>query len=135
VSNRYLSVNGERVAAKIMDGEAILINLVTGMYYSMSGTGAFVWSLIERGASTGLIAERMTRSFEVELARATVDLAELVTALQDEGLVHTSAHGTDDIEGDVTEGTAAYVAPRLEKFTDMAEMFALDPPLPRLVER
>ena len=33
-------VNTEEVAAKVIDGEAIIINLTTGVYYSMDGVGA-----------------------------------------------------------------------------------------------
>ena len=34
--------NKEEVAAKVMDGEAILINLSNGIYYSMDKVGAVV---------------------------------------------------------------------------------------------
>jgi hypothetical protein len=135
MSDQYLAANSEQVAAKIMDGEAILINLVTGMYYSMSDTGAFIWSLVEQGASMGAIAERMTAQFEVQLSRAQADLVELVRVLESEGLVCVSTQGSATTKlAEVVESRTPYVTPKLEKFTDMAEMFALDPPLPRIAE-
>ncbi len=33
----FVVPNEQQVAAKVMDGEAILINLATGTYYSMPG--------------------------------------------------------------------------------------------------
>ena len=41
----YISANEQQVAAKVMDGEAIIINLGTGIYYSLGTTGGFIWSL------------------------------------------------------------------------------------------
>ena len=34
-----LEVNLERAAGDVIDGEAIIINLATGVYYSMQGIG------------------------------------------------------------------------------------------------
>ena len=36
---QYLKPNSDGVASKIVDGEAILINLSNGMYYSMDAVG------------------------------------------------------------------------------------------------
>ena len=38
-----LRPNEEEVAAKVMDGEAILINLSSGIYYSMDKVGGVLW--------------------------------------------------------------------------------------------
>ena len=42
-----LRINEEEIAAQIIDAEAVLINLGTGMYYTMDGTGCEVWAMIE----------------------------------------------------------------------------------------
>ena len=44
---QVLIPNTEDVAAKMVDGEAILINVTNGMYYSTDQVGGFVWSMIE----------------------------------------------------------------------------------------
>jgi hypothetical protein len=135
MSEQYLAANPQQVAAKIMEGEAILINLVTGMYYSMSDTGTFIWSLVEQGASVNQIAERLTDRFDVDLPRAQADLGELVNELEAEGLITRSAQGNGALPPAACDGRSPYAVPTLEKFSDMAEMFALDPPLPRMIER
>ena len=43
-TDTHLVPNVAEVAAKVMDGEAILINLANGMYYSMDGAGGFLWT-------------------------------------------------------------------------------------------
>ncbi len=44
-----LKPNDTHVAAKVFDGEAIIMNLTTGMYFSADKVGASVWELIEKG--------------------------------------------------------------------------------------
>ena len=41
----------EEVASKVIDGEAIIINLANGVYYSMDKVGALVWDLLQTGYS------------------------------------------------------------------------------------
>lgn len=134
---RILSPNGDQVAAKIMDGEAVLINLTTGMYYSMADTATDVWSCIEQGCSVDTIACRLAEKYGVSKDVAREDVKSLVTELETEGLVSTSeVVGADAAPSDSAPGASghSYSAPKLEKFSDMAEMFALDPPLPGLAD-
>jgi hypothetical protein len=128
-----ITANEKQVAAKVMDGEAILINLSTGAYYSIGSTGGFVWSLVERRLAINDIVRAVAESYDVGLDQAQADVLRLSEELRAEGLILVSS-------GDVATGIAPpaagerlpYQAPALEKFTDMAEMFALDPPLPGL---
>ena len=46
-------INYPQVINETIDGEAIIINLVTGSYYSLDKTGAEVWELIERSLAVG----------------------------------------------------------------------------------
>ncbi len=45
------ALNGEVATAKVIDGEAIVINVVTGRYYSLEGPGALAWALLAAGAT------------------------------------------------------------------------------------
>jgi hypothetical protein len=132
--SHVISANEQQVAAKVMDGEAILINLGTGAYYSIGSTGGFIWSLIERQLSIQDIVRSVTEHYDVTQTRAEADVLGLSEQLCTEGLVTASANGTAAGVAPPAGGAAklAYQAPALEKYTDMAEMFALDPPLPGL---
>jgi Coenzyme PQQ synthesis protein D (PqqD) len=129
-----IAANEQQVAAKVMDGEAILINLATGAYYSIGATGGFIWSLIEKQLSIHDIVCTLTEHYDVAQSRAEADMLSLSEQLCAEGLVTASVSGA---AAGVAPRTAAsaklpYQPPTLEKYTDMAEMFALDPPLPGL---
>ena len=50
-ATRRFRVNEKLVTSKMIDGEAIIINLATGMYHSLDKTGATVWVLVGAGYS------------------------------------------------------------------------------------
>jgi hypothetical protein len=132
--------NHDCVAAEVVDGEAIVLNLETGTYYSLDGAGARVWQLVERGYSIGAIARTIAREYDAAPADVDRDVAALVAALVDERLVIADPALTADVNvgvaADVTglapDASRAYQRPELRTYTEMADMLALDPPLPGL---
>ncbi len=129
----FVVPNEQQVAAKVMDGEAILINLATGTYYSMPATGGFIWSLIEKKMSLDDIVRTLATTYDADRPQLEADVMKLCQALCDEGLLTIATEGkTGDAIPLEAGDRLPYAAPTLEKFTDMAEMFALDPPLPGL---
>ena len=131
-----LEVNGHEVAAKVMDGEAILINLSTGIYYGITGSGALIWSMIEAGYSLEEMIATIAERFGVYGETVADDVRRTVADLLNEALVVSTDSPTRkaDVEPDTEAERAGYVAPKIHKYDDMAEIFALDPPLPKLPE-
>lgn len=131
---QFLKPNTAEVAAKDVDGEAVLINLTNGMYYSMDLVGGFIWSLIEAGHGLAAIADAVAERYGIagELARKDVDT--LAQQLLDEKLALPSEGAASDGPIDIKSAPApeAYATPELNKFDDMVDLFALDPPLPEL---
>jgi hypothetical protein len=82
-----LCPNSEEVASQVMDGEAIMINLSNGMYYSMDGVGGFIWGLIEEARSLREIAEQVVGRYDVASAEAKQDLERLAAELLADKLV------------------------------------------------
>lgn len=131
-----LSANQEQVAAKVMDGDAILINLSNGLYYRMGGAGGWIWSLIESRYTVGEISNIVSRHFDMTAGEILPDIQRLASELMGEGLVRIADSGPAAIESaaGAPETSAAYAPPVLEKYSDMVDMFALDPPLPGLAD-
>jgi len=131
---QFLKPNTADVAAKDVDGEAVLINLKNGMYYSMDQVGGYIWSLIEGGYDLDAIADMVAKRYEVEKSVANTDIEALVQQLLEENLVlyeeGDTSSGPIDVEG--APAPEPYAAPQLNKFDDMVDLFALDPPLPEL---
>lgn len=127
--------NTNDVAAKVMDGEAILINITTGMYHSMDNVGGFVWELIEQGHTLGDIAGAVAEKFEVEAEKALSDVSGLARQMLEENLVLEASDGPDGPPAiERSNGRLPYASPALNTYRDMSELLALDPPMPGLQE-
>ena len=129
-----LCPNTAEVAAKILDGEAILINLSDGMYYSMDRAGGLVWEQIEARHSLHEIATEVSARYEVPPEQATTDVQRLARELLDHRLVLIDA-GEPPPSRDLPNGPnprLPYEPVRLNAYHDMAELLALDPPHPTL---
>ena len=126
--------NREDVAAKVLDGEAIMINLAKGTYYSLDGVGALAWELIEREHTLGHIAEAITQRFRVSPETAGSDVQRLVEEMLEEGIVVRVAEKVgQDAAPQANEPEArrlAYCPPELSIYRDMADLLALEPPTP-----
>lgn len=133
LQQRYVVV-GPDVVARVIDGEAIIINLGNGLYYGTRNVGAVVWEGIAGGHSVRDIAGRVARQFSVASDVAERDVGDLVRSLVEEELIRPDGLSPDDMSSlpPIAETGAAYEPPTLEKFSDMAQFLALDPPLPSL---
>jgi Coenzyme PQQ synthesis protein D (PqqD) len=124
----------DRIAATVIDGETVIVNLSTGTYYSLTGAGSEAWTLLEQGHALSAVADMMAARFEVSAGQAAQDLERLVAELLEEELVSV-AGTTAGVDPPILEGRgdrAAYETPRLEVYRDMEDILALDPPLPGL---
>ena len=79
------------VVCREIQGEAVLLNLATGVYFGLDPVGTRVWQLIGEQGSTEKIAEAMLAEYEVDDRRLRQDLDDLIRQLRDKGLVTT--HG------------------------------------------
>ena len=131
-----LRANDAECAAKVLDGEAVIINLLNGTYYSLDKAGAVVWELAAAGGTIDEIVSGLTVRYDVDASRARQDVERLVGELVTERLLVPAdgavaapdAHGN----GATANGRLAYDVPALTTYRDMADLLALDPPMPRL---
>jgi hypothetical protein len=126
--------NDAEVASSVVDGEAIFINLSTGVYYSLRGAGAALWSLLAAGHAVGAASQRIAALAGITPAQAAADGAALVTRLVEERLALPVEPGGSEPAEIALEArwVLPYTAPVLETYSDMADLLALDPPMPGL---
>lgn len=122
------------VAAKVIDGEAVVINLASGMYYNLNGTGSIVWELIGENCSLAEAADAVAKRFKVPFETAVADISSFLDDLLKERLVGMSDAGAakSGVLANEPASAGEYSPPALTKFDDMADLFAADPPLPEL---
>lgn len=130
-----LRPNTGEIAAAIVDGEAIMINLSTGMYYSMDQVGSLMWEFMTAGQSLEEVVASVARRYDVPREQAQADVQRLATQLVEENLVVLSAEDVPppaspaDVE---SCALAPYSSPKLEIYRDIGHLVALDPPMPGL---
>lgn len=119
------AVSGPHVIHEAIEGEVVIINLETGNYYSLRGSGARIWMGIGAGVPTDVIAADLVLTFEG--LEAPPDLSTFIEDLEREGLIRAAedarASGMPAADG----GRMAYAPPVLERFTDMQDLILLDP--------
>lgn len=133
--SRFQIVDSE-VVARVFDGEAIIINVANGKYYSMDRVGTMAWLLLTGGYSLKDAAAFMADRYGVDGLTVAVDVERLVDQLLAEGLVTTADDQSARSSGAdlALVSGETYATPRLTVYTDMTDVLALDPPLPELIE-
>ena len=121
----------ERAAGEVIDGEAIIINLVSGVYYSMQGIGGVIWSMIEQRRSVASMLDEIVAAYDVDADRARTDLDAVLEQLAADQLVRVAPDGNSQFAAPAASETKQrYVKPELQVFRDMEDLLALDPPAP-----
>ena len=70
-----------------LDGEAVLLNLKTGYYYTLNEVGTHLWALLAEHASFDSIIEEMLGSYAVEQDELERDVLEIIADFREHGLV------------------------------------------------
>lgn len=69
-----------------MDGESVLLNLETGMYFGLDEVGTRVWRLAADNGSLRAIRARLVEEYDADPAAIERDLLALAEALVSKGL-------------------------------------------------
>jgi hypothetical protein len=75
-------------------GEAVILNLQSGIYYGLNEVGATVWNLIQQPQKVETIRQTLLQEYDVEPEVCTPDLLHLLQELQAAGLVEVRHHET-----------------------------------------
>lgn len=123
-------VNTPRVTHEAIDGEIIIIDLVTGAYFSLRDTAAEVWAHV---ADDGTTEEALTQAFALRYEAAEDEigstLGDFLLQLEQEQLVVASPNGDGAEPRPIAPAgeRRPFTPPLLEKYTDMQDIILLDP--------
>jgi hypothetical protein len=131
MSDKSFRVNAPQVIHESIDGEVIIINLETGNYYSVKGSGAHVWDAIQASpaTSTSTVVDAMAPAYDSPPEELSSAIDVFMGQLLAEGLlVATDDAAVAPPNGSASaDATRVFEAPRLEKYTDMQDLVLLDP--------
>ena len=125
-----LRVNAPAVVAEVIDGEAVIMDLASGHYFSTQGVGSDIWRAIEGGASRSDIVRSLVSAYDVEPHVAGSAVTSFVEELVLRKLVIESngepPHATP-VEAAGSGSRLPFTPPVLNSYTDMEELLLLDP--------
>ena len=125
MSESVYRLRSSAVISEIIDGEAIIMDMGSGSYFSTAGIGADIWQLVTGSASRAAILDAAEAAFPA-ISGARQDVAAFLDEIEAVGLVvqrpqadvGPSAHAAF---GDV------YVRPGLLRHDDLKDLIELDP--------
>lgn len=74
-----------------LQGEAVLLNLNSGIYFGLDAVGTRMWQLIVESEELAAVARSVVEEYEVSEAQCATDLLALVARLEEEGLLTVRA--------------------------------------------
>lgn len=132
MSTQSFRIDSGKVVHETIDGEVILIHLGTGNYYSLGGSGAEIWELLEQDSSPAEIAEEMGRRHGESDHAVAPTVRSLLQELVAEGLLVAGdspfeGRNGELVAGEALNGTSEFPAPVLTRYTDMQDFLLVDP--------
>ena len=118
-----IRVNEPDVVFEAFDDEIVVVNLDTGTYYSLRGSGPKVWMALAAGVHADDLADAIARAAGLTSASVRGELEMLIAALIEARLVVIAARAV----APTAEWTGSFDAPVLETYTDMQDLLLLDP--------
>jgi hypothetical protein len=125
-------INQAQIVSEVFENEAIIMNLSDGMYYTLSGTAAEVWVLIEANYNLDFIVDKIKSRHSVDTDTLREDVGSLISELLLDSIILPNSSTVDIVEEPERKDFGSYVKPKLNRHTDMAEIMAMDPPLPEI---
>jgi hypothetical protein len=68
-------------------GEAVILNLDSGVYYGLNAVGARVWGLIQEPKTVSELVSSLVEIYDVSAERCEIDLFSLLQDLADKELI------------------------------------------------
>ncbi len=128
MSQNIYRINHDDVVHELIDGEAILINMKTGSYYSLENSGAVVWDLLQKGpVSLEFISNVFNKMFTGEPSEMESAAAELLAKMESEGLVFSAAEAGEYPPPPPVNNRSPFLPPQLQVYTDLEALLLLDP--------
>jgi hypothetical protein len=117
------------VIHETIDGETIIIDLASGTYFSLQGSGPRIWEALVAGEPVPSIVGRFAAAGDADAVESAV--AAFLEQLEQEGLVARPAAAPAALVERTSVPSngdgANFAPPVLEKYTDMQDIILPDP--------
>ena len=131
MDTRRFELNSPKVIGEAIDGEVMIIDLVSGIYFNLTGTSAATWPLLAGGVPLHAIVASVSDSCEPKVDAAAIarDLAAFVDRLIAEEIVRELSPATPRAPATAALllGNATYTGFAINRYDDMRALLVVDP--------
>lgn len=131
VEQLRILVNSPSVVSEVIEGEAVIMNLASGHYFSCQGVGGEMWSLIEKGSTKAEILNQVHAGYNVEPATLDQNFSAFLASLEEYNLIRqepAAEASQETAEAPASNGgKGVYREPILAVYSDMEDLLLLDP--------
>jgi hypothetical protein len=83
------------ILSRNLQGEEVILNLDTGVYWGLDPLGARIWQLLQQQSGPDAIVKTLLEEYDVPEARLRLDIEDLLTRLVENGLVEVIREAVD----------------------------------------
>jgi hypothetical protein len=119
-------INAPGVVSEVIDGEAVIMNLKSGQYFSAQGAGALVWEWLAQGVPATAIASSLAQRY----GQPVEEVQGAVAAFEASALSHELLRASLEPPTEVAwpeAVPASWIPPALAAYSDMQDLLLLDP--------
>ena len=89
--NKQYCIDKEKVVWRTVDGEAVILNLDDGIYYTLNEVGSRIWEHLAEGKGIEQIADKIAVQFETQSQRVEKDVLGLIVQFKEARLVEVKS--------------------------------------------
>jgi len=130
--DRVYQPNTPEVAHEVIDGEAVIMHLKSGKYFSAAASGSFIWVCVERQQPVDHIIKLFAEQYVATREQSSAAIEVFIKELLAEDVIRevkdnptTTLLSLADIGGPDTR--KAFTSPTLNVYSDMQDLLLLDP--------
>jgi hypothetical protein len=122
-----ISANADKVAWRVVDGEAVIVHADSSAYYGLNSTGTFIWEAIATAPlAAEEIAARLGARYGLDREAVRDDVDAFVASLGSEGLLLDAAGPVAGHPASIASGSGrasgGYERPTLAKFGELEQL-------------
>lgn len=123
----YYFINIPRIIYENVVNEILIIDTLTGSYFSLEETGSQIWQLIDQKHDKNEIVQYLSQGREADISQIAKDVKVFLKDLVDNNLIILGEKPEQALEDHQELPKTPYVKPKLNKFTDLQDLLLVDP--------
>lgn len=115
------------IASEIFDGELVIANYESGLYYSISVEGCWIWQGLAHGLIVSQVVEWLSGHFPGQASELVTPVEDFIAKLVAEGLILEASTSNRALSELPTLAGEVFAQPVIERFDDLQQLLLLDP--------